>query len=61
MGVGENNEEEGGFMAAKKKSQCQCWKHQFWKKLEMNISLVSNAEYFFCFFVVSNVRSFPTG
>ncbi len=47
VGVGENNEEEGGFIAAKKKSQCQCWKHQFWKKLEMNISLVSNAEFFF--------------
>lgn len=38
----ELEKEEGEVLGLKKKSQCQCWKHQCWKKkLERNFSNVS--------------------
>ncbi|KAK9285433.1 hypothetical protein L1049_024626 [Liquidambar formosana] len=38
----EDEKEEGGMLGWKKKSQCQCWKHQCWKKkFERNNSLVT--------------------
>jgi hypothetical protein len=39
---GDDRKEEEGFMDGKKKSQCQCWKHQCWKKqLERNNSFLT--------------------
>ena len=40
--VGKNEEEgEEGMVGWKKKSQCQCGKHQCWKKLKRNNSLLT--------------------
>nr|DAD21197.1 TPA_asm: hypothetical protein HUJ06_022660 [Nelumbo nucifera] len=39
IGEGEDKE-EGGLLGGKKKAQCQCWKHQCWKKLERNNSSI---------------------
>ena len=44
IGAGKNGGDDGKEEGGKKKSRCQCWKHQCWKKkLDRNSSFVTTA------------------